>query len=86
MNRTLAEIARAMIDAHKLPEYLWEYAIAHSTYVRNRAYTMSLKNKTPYEAWFKKKPNVSHLREFGAPVWILLQGQNVQRKMLPKSK
>ena len=27
-----------------------------------------------------------HLREFGAPVWILLQGQQIQRKMLPKSQ
>jgi Reverse transcriptase (RNA-dependent DNA polymerase) len=35
-------------------------------------------------AW--AKPNISHLREFGAPVWILLQGQKEQRKMLPKSK
>ena len=32
------------------------------------------------------KPNVSHLQEFGAPVWVLLQGQKEQRKMLPKSK
>jgi len=27
---------------------------------------------------------VSHLREFGTPVWILLQGQQIQHKMLPK--
>src|SRR6266700_4907956 len=35
---------------------------------------------------FKKKPNVSHLREFGAPVWVLLQGQKVPRKMESKSR
>jgi hypothetical protein len=29
---------------------------------------------------------VAHLREFGAPVWVLLQGQAIQRKILPKSK
>jgi hypothetical protein len=34
----------------------------------------------------RKKPNVSHLREFGAPIWILSQGQNEDQKMLPKSK
>ena len=43
-------------------------------------------SKTPYETWFNKRPNVSQLREFGAPVWILLQGQKEPPKMLPKSK
>ena len=41
---------------------------------------------TPYQLWNGQKPNVAHLREFGAPVWVLLQGQRVQRKMLPKSQ
>jgi hypothetical protein len=84
MNRTLVEIARAMLRG--LPEFLWEYAIAHASYLRNRAYTKSLKGQTPYEKWFKKKPNISHLREFGAPVWVLLQGQKEPRKMEPKSR
>ena len=84
MNRTLVEIARAMIRG--LPEFLWEYAIAHASYLRNRAYTKSLKGQTPYEKWFKNKPNISHLREFGAPVWVLLQGQKQPRKMETKSR
>ena len=84
MNRTLVEIARAMMRG--VPEFLWEYAINHSSYLRNRAYTKSLKGQTPYEKWFKKKPNISHLREFGAPVWVLLQGQNEPRKMETKSR
>ena len=84
MNRTLVEIARAMIRG--LPEFLWEYAIAHASYLRNRASTNSLKSGTPYEKWFKKKPNISHLREFGTPVWVLLQGQNKPRKMETKSR
>jgi len=84
MNRTLVELARAMMRG--LPAFLWEYAINHSTYLRNRAYTKSLKSQTPYEKWFKKKPNVSHLREFGAPVWVLLQGQKQPKKMEPKSR
>ena len=29
---------------------------------------------------------MTHLREFGAPVWVLLQGQKVPRKMLAKSQ
>jgi transposase InsO family protein len=36
MNRTLVELARAMIVGTHLPEYLWEYAVAHAAYVTVR--------------------------------------------------
>ena len=32
-NRTLVELARAMITAQKVPEFLWEHAIAHAAYI-----------------------------------------------------
>ena len=72
--------------ASKLPQFLWEPAVAHTAYIRNRSYTSVRPEKTPYEAWYGKKPSITHLREFGAPVWILNQGQNIQKKMVPKSQ
>ena len=88
MNRTLVELARAMLADSKLPEFLWELAVAHAAYLRNMSYTSTprLGNQTPYQVWHGRKPDASHLREFGAPVWVLSQGQHVQRKMLPKSQ
>ena len=55
-------------------------------YIHNRSYTCTLQGEMPYELWHSTKPSVAHLREFGAPVWILLQGQAEQHKLLPKSK
>ena len=52
----------------------------------NRSYTSARPERMPYEAWNGKKLNVTHLREFGTPMWILSQGQHVQHKMLPKSQ
>jgi hypothetical protein len=75
-----------MLTASKLPEFLWEPAVAYAAYIRNYAYTTSIKTQTPYQGWYRTKPNVSHLREFGTPVWVLLQGQNIAHKILPKSK
>jgi len=86
MNRTLVELARAMLQASDLPEFLWEPAVAHAVYIRNRAYTSAIKDQTPYQGWYGNKPNVTHLREFGAPIWILLQGQTKGRKIMPKSQ
>ena len=36
MNRTLVELARAMLTASKLPEYLWEPAVAHAAAMSSR--------------------------------------------------
>ena len=86
MNRTLVELSCAMLSDSKLLEFLWEPAVAHAAYLHNLSYTKVKLHTTPYQGWHGKKPNVSHLHEFSAPVWVLLQGQNVQRKMLPKSQ
>jgi len=86
MNRTLVELARAMLTAADLPEFLWEPAVMHAAYLRNLSHMKPRAKATPYQLWNDRKPNVAHLREFGAPVWVLLQGQKVQRKMLPKSQ
>ena len=67
-NRTLLELARAMLIAKKLPNFLWAEAVAYAAYLRNRAPTKALCGRTPEEAWTGKKPNVMHLREFGSDV------------------
>jgi hypothetical protein len=84
-NRTLLELARAMLISKDLPIFLWDEAVAHAAYLRNRAPTRALNGKTPYEACYKSKPNVSHLREFGSDVWVLDESKN-RSKLDPKSK
>ena len=86
LNRTLVELARAMMIAQNVPTFLWEYAIQHAAYLRERAPTRTLPEKTPYEAWYGRKPDVSHLREFGTPVYVLLQPQKTRPKLAPRSK
>jgi hypothetical protein len=73
-----------MLSTSQLLEYLWEPTALHAAYLRNRSYTKHLHTRTPYDAWNGKQLDVSHLREFSAPVWILLQGKHKDRKMLPK--
>jgi hypothetical protein len=85
MNCTLVKLARAMLNANKIPEFLWGQAIVHAAYIWNRTHTKAVNNKTPHKAWLNKHPNVSHLR-FGALVWILNQGPHTQSKLRPKSK
>jgi hypothetical protein len=74
-----------MLIAKDLPHFLWDEAARHATYLRNRAPTRSLKGTTPYEAWTGKKPDISHLREFGCDVWILDETKD-KSKLAPRSK
>jgi Integrase core domain len=76
MNQTLVELSWAMLHSNQLPEFLWEYAITHAAYLHNRSFKKHLPKLTPYQGWYSKKPTVAHLREFGSPVWVLLQGMN----------
>src|SRR6185369_15019207 len=78
LNRTLMDYARAMLFQHKLPKYLWQEAVAHSTYVRNRLPTRATR-RTPFEMFFGKGANWSQLEEFGADLWVLDQSGKVRK-------
>jgi hypothetical protein len=84
-NRTILELVRAMLFAKNLPAFLWDEAASYATYLRNRAPTRALKDRTPFEAWTGTKPDVSHLREFGCDVWILDESKD-RSKLQPKSQ
>lgn len=64
-NRTLLEMTRSMLKHRSMPNWFWGEAIRHSAYLLNRIATRALKDRTPYELFHIKKPNVSHLRVFG---------------------
>ena len=69
-NQTIVERARAMLLDSKLPRYLWGYAVLYSTWLTNRLPTSSLNGKTPYEALYKSKPDLSRAHKFGCRVFV----------------
>src|SRR6266850_6689781 len=74
-----------MLLEKNLPSFLWDEAVAHTAYLRNCTPTKALDRKTPYEAWHGKKPDVSHLCEFGSEVWIIDKKLNLS-KLSPRSR
>ena len=64
MNRTLVESVRSMLVDAKLPHEFWAEALSTAVYLRNRSPTKAVDGMTPFEAWVKKKPSVSHLQRF----------------------
>ena len=50
-----------------------------AVYLLNRAPTKSLEGKTPYEAWYGRKPGVRHLRTFGCLAYAKKLGPGVSK-------
>ena len=70
MNRTLVETVRSMLADSRLPHSFWAEALSTAAYLINRSPTKTLDGKTPFQAWYGKKPNVNHLRVFGCSAYI----------------
>jgi len=72
-NRTIVEKIRAMLADASLPSHMWGEMLFTSVYLRNRSPAARLRlrgiQKTPYEVWYGKKPNLSHLRIVGCDAW-----------------
>ena len=87
INRTLMESARAMLAQAGLPERFWAEAVATAAYLRNRATTRALKEKTtPYEKWYGRKPDLSHLRVFGCMAYAYIPDANRKGKLSKKAE
>lgn len=75
-NRTIIEGARTMLYAKGLPLNLWAEATNTAVYLMNRAGSSGTEEeKTPYELWVGKKPNLKHLRIFGCDAYMHIPKQ-----------
>src|SRR5437773_9280371 len=64
-NRTIMEMVRPMLHHPGYPLELWGEAVLAACYLSNRLPSRALDGKTPFEAWFGYKPDVTHLRRWG---------------------
>ena len=64
------EMARSMLAEKNLPKTFWAEAVYTVVYLLNRCPTKSLQDKTPIEAWSKRKPSAKHLKVFGSICYV----------------
>ena len=64
-NRILNEGITAMLHEANLRSSFWGDALGAYVHVLNCSPSSALKDITPYEAWFNRKPSVSHFRKPG---------------------
>ncbi|KAH9680653.1 Integrase catalytic domain-containing protein [Citrus sinensis] len=83
-NRSIQEMARTMLNENSLPKYFWAEAVNAACYVLNRVLIRPNLNKTPYELWKDRKPNIGYFKVFGCKCFVLNTKDNLG-KFDPKS-
>jgi len=63
-NRTLQEMARTILFENSVPKHFWAEAVNTACYVQNRILIRPIIDKTPYELWKGRKPNISYFKTF----------------------
>ena len=63
----------------------WAEAVKTTNYILNRCSTSAVDGKTPYEAWYGKKPNVGHFRVFRCLAYAHVPKDN-KKKLDAKSE
>lgn len=69
-NRTLVGKAKCLLFDAGLEKKFWAEAVSTAVYLKNRSISTGLNNKTPFEMWTGKKPDIRHLRIFGSTVMV----------------
>ena len=67
---THAKKAWALLLASGLPNFLWDKAMKHTTWLQNRTPACALNGKAPYEQKNNKKPHLAGIQEFGATTYV----------------
>jgi hypothetical protein len=84
-NRTIMEVVKTIIHDQDLPMCLLGEAAMAVVYVQNRLSYSALEFKNPEEMFTGKKPEVSHLKIFGCPVFIHIPKEK-KNKLEPSGK
>ena len=76
LHRTLFNRAWAIMSDNRFPGKLWGECVHTIAYLRDPTPTRMLKDKTPYDAYYRSWPDVSHLHELGCQAFILIQSES----------
>jgi hypothetical protein len=70
LNRTLVELARAMLIGHDLPKFLWAETVNYACWLKNFLPSSAIPSATPHEFVHRTKPNLSMAHKFGTRVYV----------------
>ena len=66
------EFTTIMLHGKNVPRDLWAEVVSTACYIINKVYLRTVMNKTTYELWHEKKPNIRYFKIFCNKCYIVL--------------
>lgn len=79
MNRTIQKMACAMLDGVETRHTFWGEASHSMVNIINKSHIHVNSDKTPYEIWYGKPPNVKHFIVSGSKCYIKNNNDKLQK-------
>ena len=70
MNRTIQQMARAMLDESETPATFWGEVAFVAVTILNKTNVQVNGTQTPHELWHGKTPTVKYFKVFGSKCYI----------------
>jgi len=78
-------MTRTMIHENNLAKHFWAEAVNTACYVQNRIYIIPILEKTTYELFKGRRPNISYFHQFGC-TWYILNNKLYLKKFDAKAQ
>ena len=69
-NRSAMDTGRCLLREANIHRRYWPEIMKTVAYLKNRTIANTQENKTPFEIFFGKKPNVEHMKIYGSRVFV----------------
>lgn len=83
-NRTIMDRARCLMTEAKLDKKYWPECVLTAAYLGNRILTNTAEKKSPFEIFYRRKPDVKYLRLYGSKCFVRVPEEKRTSKLNPK--
>ncbi|MBW0472693.1 hypothetical protein O181_012408 [Austropuccinia psidii MF-1] len=84
LNRTLGDMAQAMLTQSDMPTHFWHYVYASACYIHNRLPNLQCANSSPYQELFGWVLEITTLYPFGVEAIVHLPPTHQAHKLAPR--
>ena len=85
-NRSIMDTVRCLLKKANVNRTYWPEIVKAAAYIKNRTLANTIIEKTPFEIFFKIKPDIKYLKIYGSKVYVRVPEQLRKSKWDDKAK